>query len=431
MNDFPLTPEPEQSIESVESAESVESVETDSGHTAASEKEFFVAGAPETGAPFAVASLPSKPPHQRGVWVGRIATVVAAAIVGGLAGHFSAPASNPTFSINESSAQPSAATVPGGLSIPTLVTRVEKSVVSIDVKGSGSEDQGTGMIITGDGLVVTNNHVIAAAAQGGTITVTRVGTTKALSATLVGTNPVDDVALLRIDNAHNLPSVTFGNSNKLLVGDGVVAIGNALGLAIGTPTVTSGIVSALGRTVSASSSSSTETLNNMIQTDAAINPGNSGGPLVDGQGDVIGMNTAVAGTLADGSSAQNIGFAIPVSTIKSLLSKLKAGQSVVTHGAFIGVEISTLTAQLQAEYGYKESAGAVVMSVIAGTGAARAGVKQGDLITAINGQNVTGDADVSSVVSVLHPGDTITITIVRGTKKLHLSITLGHVPNGF
>jgi S1-C subfamily serine protease len=287
------------------------------------------------------------------------------------------------------------------------------------------------MIITGDGLVVTNNHVIAAAAQGGTITVTRVGTTKALSATLVGTNPVDDVALLRIDNAHNLPSVTFGNSNKLLVGDGVVAIGNALGLAIGTPTVTSGIVSALGRTVSASSSSSTETLNNMIQTDAAINPGNSGGPLVDGQGDVIGMNTAVAGTLADGSSAQNIGFAIPVSTIKSLLSKLKAGQSVVTHGAFIGVEISTLTAQLQAEYGYKESAGAVVMSVIAGTGAARAGVKQGDLITAVNGQNVTGDADVSSVVSVLHPGDTITITIVRGTKKLHLSITLGHVPNGF
>jgi putative serine protease PepD len=321
--------------------------------------------------------------------------------------------------------------MPGGLSIPSLVTKVDKSVVSIDVKGSGSEDQGTGMIITSDGLVVTNNHVIEAAAQGGTITVTRVGTTKALSATLVGTNPTNDVALLRIDNAHGLPAVTFGKSNALLVGDSVVAIGNALGLAIGTPTVTSGIVSALGRTVTASTSSATETLTGMIQTDAAINPGNSGGPLLDAQGDVIGMNTAVAGTLADGTSAQNIGFAIPVSTIESLLPKLKAGQSVVTHGAFIGVEISTLTAALQAEYGYTESAGAVVMSVIAGTGAAAAGVKQGDLIVAINGQSVASDQDVASVVSVLRPGDVIKASIIRGHKHLKLSITLGHVPNGF
>ncbi len=127
----------------------------------------------------------------------------------------------------------------------------------------------------------------------------------------MGTNPVDDVALIRINNASNLTPVTFGNSNKLEVGDSVVAIGNALGLAAGTPTVTSGIVSALGRTVTAGTDTATETLNNMIQTDAAINPGNSGGPLLDSSGNVIGMNTAVAGTLSDGENSQNIGFAIP------------------------------------------------------------------------------------------------------------------------
>ena len=126
----------------------------------------------------------------------------------------------------------------GGMSIPKLVQKVLPSIVSIEVKGDGEEDQGTGMIISKKGLVVTNNHVIAAAVNGGSITVTRSGTTKSEPATLVGTNPIDDVALIRIDSASNLPAVTFGNSNDLEAGDSVVAIGNALGLAAGTPTVT-------------------------------------------------------------------------------------------------------------------------------------------------------------------------------------------------
>jgi putative serine protease PepD len=314
------------------------------------------------------------------------------------------------------------------MSIPKLVERVQPSVVSIDVKGSGEEDQGTGMIITSNGLVVTNNHVIAAATNGGTITVTRTGSTKSIRATLVGTNPIDDVALIKIQGVSNLPTVIFGNSSDLVAGDAVVAIGNALGLAAGTPTVTSGIVSALGRTVTAGTSSSSETLNNLIQTDAAINPGNSGGPLLDSAGDVIGMNTAVAGTLPDGSSAQNIGFAIPVSTIESLLKSLKAGASVVTHGAFIGVEITTMNSELQAEYGFKVSSGAVVMSVIAGTGAAAGGVKQGDVIVGINGTTVNGDQDVTSIISALHPGDKIKLDIVRGSKHLTLHVTLGSQP---
>jgi S1-C subfamily serine protease len=272
--------------------------------------------------------------------------------------------------------------------------------------------------------------VIAASVPGGTITVTRTGSTKALPATLIGTDPVNDVALIRINGASNLPSVTFGNSNALVVGDSVVAIGNALGLAAGTPTVTNGIVSALGRTVTASSTSSSETLNNLIQTDAAINPGNSGGPLLDAQGDVVGMNTAVAGTLPDGTSAQNIGFAIPVATIETLLKSLKAGQSVVNHGAFLGVEISSMDATLQAEYGFTVNSGAVVMSVVPSSGAANGGIKQGDVIVKINGTSITSAQDVSSVISTLHPGDVVTVKIVRGSKTLTKSVTLGTAPKG-
>ena len=166
----------------------------------------------------------------------------------------------------------------------------------------------------------------------------------------------------------------------------------------------------------------------MIQTDAAINPGNSGGPLLDSEGDVIGMNTAVAGTLPDGTSAQNIGFAIPAATIQSLLKSLMAGESVVNHHAFIGVEIMSNTPTVQAEYRFSISTGAVVMSVIAGAGAASGGVKQGDIIIGINATTINGAQDLTSVLSGLHPGDRITLKVVRGTKRLTLHITLGTQP---
>ena len=376
------------------------------------------------------APLSSQSRSSRSPWSTRVSLLLVAALVGGLAGHFASNSSSSSngVTINAVSSAPGAATLPNGMSIPKLVDRVQPSVVSIDVKGNGEEDQGTGMIISSNGLVVTNNHVIAAAVQSGTITVTRTGSTKSIPAVLVGTNPIDDVALIKVEGVSNLPTVTFGNSNSLVVGDAVVAIGNALGLAAGTPTVTSGIVSALGRTVTAGTTNSTETLDNMIQTDAAINPGNSGGPLLDSSGNVVGMNTAVAGTLADGTNAQNIGFEIPAATIETLLKSLRAGESVVNHGAFIGVEITSMNAELQAEYGFTISTGAVVMSVISGTGAAAGGVKQGDIIVGINGTAITSAQDVSSVISALKPGDVITLRIVRGTKHLTLHVTLGSAP---
>jgi S1-C subfamily serine protease len=377
-----------------------------------------------------LSSQPSVRPAKRSLWSTRVSLLLVAALVGGLAGHYASTSNSGPggVTIDEVTNKPGAGYLPGGMSIPKLINKALPSIVSIDVKGQGGEDQGTGMVINKDGLVITNNHVIAAAVNGGTITVTRTGSTKALPATLIGTNPIDDVALIRINNMSGLKPVTFGNSNDLVVGDAVVAIGNALGLAAGTPTVTSGIVSALGRTVTAGSTSSSETLNNMIQTDAAINPGNSGGPLLDSSGDVIGMNTAVAGTLPDGTSAQNIGFAIPDATIESLLKQLEAGESVVNHGAFIGVEITSMTPSLQQEYGFTVSAGAVVMSVISGTGAAAAGVKQGDVIVGINKSAIGSSQDVGSVVSALRPGDVITLHVVRGKRHLTISVTLGTQP---
>ena len=378
------------------------------------------------------APLASQVRKSRTLWSTRLSLLLVAALVGGLAGHFASPnsSSTPGVTINEVSTSPSAAVLPSGLSIPKLVQNVLPSIVSIDVKGGGTEDQGTGMIISKGGLVLTNNHVIAAAVNGGSISITRSGSTKSQAATLIGTNPIDDVALIQINGASNLPVVTFGNSNALVAGDAVVAIGNALGLAAGTPTVTQGIVSALGRTVTAGTSTSSETLNNMIQTDAAINPGNSGGPLLDSAGDVIGMNTAVAGTLSSGETTQNIGFAIPVATIQSLLKSLMAGESVVNHGAFIGVEIESMTPSLQQQYGFTVSSGAVVMSVIAGTGAASAGVKQGDIIVGINKSTIQSAQDVSSVISALKPGAKVSLHVIRGTQHLTIQVTLGRAPAG-
>ncbi|HEX4083163.1 MAG TPA: trypsin-like peptidase domain-containing protein, partial [Acidimicrobiales bacterium] len=235
---------------------------------------------PPGGGPPASGSS-SGPRRARG-WI--LVAVVAALIGAGVGAGVTAATDNGNNSgvtVEEGTATPGAATLSGNVSIPQLVKKVLPAVVSIDVKSSTEEDEGTGMIISSTGEVVTNNHVIALAETGGSITVTESGTTKKEAAKLVGADPTNDVALLQIQGASGLPTITFGDSNKLLVGDAVVAIGNALGLAAGTPTVTQGIVSALGRTVTAGDSGSvaTERLTNMIQTDAAINPGNSGGPL--------------------------------------------------------------------------------------------------------------------------------------------------------
>jgi putative serine protease PepD len=300
-------------------------------------------------------------------------------------------------------------------------------VVSIESSGAGSQDQGTGMIISADGLVLTNNHVIANAASGGTITVTQSGQTVKEPAALIGRDPGNDVALIQIVNARNLQPVVFAKSRFVEVGTSVVAIGNALGLAAGTPTVTSGIVSALGRAVDASNGSggSVESLTNMIQTDAAINPGNSGGPLLNARGEVIGMNTAVAGSTSDGTSAQNIGFAIPSDHLTDLLAKLQQGGTAVETKAFLGVYLLTMTPQLQQQYGFKTSKGAVIADVNPGSPAEAANLQQGDVIVEANGQAVDTADDLSSIIIGLHPGDKLRLKYVEDGKTLTTTATLG------
>ena len=361
--------------------------------------------------------------------------LVAALVGGAIGAGVTAVADNQNGSgssnavIHESTAAPGAAVLSGNVTIPQLVDRVIPAVVSIDVKSNGSEDQGTGMIITSDGEVITNNHVIELYSQGGntgSITVTEYGQTKALPTTLVGYDQSKDVALLKINNASNLPTVTFGNSSKAVVGDAVVAIGNALGLAAGTPTVTQGIISALGRSVTAGGSGTqTETLQNMIQTDAAINPGNSGGPLIDTSGQVIGMNTAVAGTSSDGTSSQNIGFAIPVATVETLIPALQKGGQSGNGGGYLGVDITTLTPALRQQYGFTPTTGAVILSVVSGSPASKAGLVQGDVIVNIAGTPINTADDLQKVIQKSKPGQTVTITYYVGDSKRTTSATLG------
>jgi S1-C subfamily serine protease len=384
------------------------------------------------GAPSA-ASEPRAPGRFR-AWLP--VAVVAAVIGGGIGAGVTAIADNNSGSnagnavIHESNASPGAAVLSGNVTIPQLVDKVIPAVVSIDVKSNGAEDEGTGMIITSSGEVVTNNHVIELYSEGGgtgTITVTEYGQTKALPSTLIGYDQTKDVALLKINNASNLPTVTFGDSSKAVVGDSVVAIGNALGLSAGTPTVTQGIVSALGRTVTAGGiGTQTETLQNMIQTDAAINSGNSGGPLIDTAGQVIAMNTAVAGTSSDGSSSQNIGFAIPVAQIESLLPQLQKGGQSGNGGGYLGVDITTLTPALRQQYGFTPTSGAVVLSVVSGSPAAKAGLVQGDVIVDINGTAITSSEDLQKAIQNAKAGQSVSITYYVGDSKRTTTATLGN-----
>ena len=359
----------------------------------------------------------------------RITIFLIAALVGGTAGHFAGGDGSSGLTINTSNQHPGGAMLPSGLTIPALVRAVSPSVVSIDVRTPMGEEQGTGMILQANGLVLTNAHVVGGALAGGTVTVTRSGSTSSLPATLVGIDTANDVALIRITNASKLSAITFGESNSLEVGDSVVAIGNALGLAAGTPTVTQGIVSALGRTVTASSGTSSETLSNLIQTDAAINPGNSGGPLLDANGHVIGMNTAVAGTMGDGTNAQNIGFAIPSSKIESLLASLIKGGPITKKHGYLGVQIMTVTPALKEQYGFAVSYGAVVTTVLSGTAAAIAGIEQADIIVQIDSTKIRTAEGVSNFMAQRKAGQTVTVFVYRKGAKITLKATLGLSPN--
>jgi S1-C subfamily serine protease len=263
-----------------------------------------------------------------------------------------------------------------------------------------TQGAGTGTILTADGEVLTNAHVVQGATN---IQVTLNGEDKARTADLVGADTNHDVALLKIRDAKDLPTATLGRSADLRVGDSVVAIGNALDLGK-TPTVTEGIVSALNRSIDEPG----ESITGLIQTDAAINPGNSGGPLVDAQGRVVGVNTAVAG------DAQNIGFALAIDQVKPVLDDLRKGGGTPRGGqtqssaGFLGVSTEDVTGA---------DSGAAVAEVVSGSPADKAGLRPGDVVIAVDGSQIGSSQDLVATVRSHHPGDTISLTWTRGGER--------------
>ena len=277
----------------------------------------------------------------------------------------------------------------------------------------GSQTQaglGSGVIVSPDGYILTNNHVVEGADE---IEVTLTDSRRA-RASVIGTDPDTDLAILKID-LDKLPAIVLGNSDQLAVGDQVLAIGNPFGVG---QTVTSGIVSALGRT-----QLGINTFENFIQTDAAINPGNSGGALVDVNGNLMGINTAI---YSRSGGSMGIGFAIPVSTARLVLDGIvKDGQ--VTRG-WIGVEPSELSPELAETFGVKATEGVIITGVLQDGPAAQAGMRPGDVIVRVEGKNVGNVSELLTAVAALKPGSPAEFHVQRGDKMVELNISPGVRP---
>lgn len=317
-------------------------------------------------------------------------------------------------------------------SIADIASKVTPGVVSIvtEVNTTGffgqtstSTAAGTGMIVTKDGYILTNKHVIEGANK---IQIVLDDGTTYDNVTTVTTDPLNDVAFLKINDVSDLPTVKLGDSKTITAGQQVIAIGNALGQFQNT--ITSGIISGTGRSITATGSdySSSESLNDMIQTDAAINSGNSGGPLVNAAGEVIGINTATS-TGADG-----IGFAIPISSVKGMLKNITANNS--TDRSYIGVYYVNITPDVAKAYNLPVSSGAYVYSqsqysaIVKDGPAAKAGLKEKDIITKVNGIKVGSAGSVSSLIGEYAPGDTVQLTVIRDGKERSINVTLGKCP---
>ena len=370
-------------------------------------------------------AAPAPDPTRRRPWPW-VAVAGAAALVGALAGGGIVAAVDDDGATRPArSSDRNTSVIADPQDIQGVLAKVQPAVVSIRTEAFQERDlfglapssgAGTGMVISPDGEVLTNQHVVAGATS---IRVTLYGETEARDADLVGGDPSADVALLRIRDARGLPTVTLGDSSRLRVGDDVGAIGNALALP-GGPTVTRGIVSALDRSID----SGAEQLNGLIQTDAAINPGNSGGPLVNSQGEVVGINTAVIQN-AGSAFAQNIGLAIAVNRAKPIIEQIRSGRPVVTSRAFLGVSAQTLTPEIRRQFDFGVDEGAVVFEVTPGSPAENAGIRPGDVITRFADKPIETADELVEQVRAGKPGDRVEIVWVRRGEERRETVTLG------
>jgi serine protease DegQ len=269
---------------------------------------------------------------------------------------------------------------------------------------------GSGVIVSAEGYILTNHHVVDGADE---IEVALTDGRKA-NAKVVGSDPETDLAVLKI-SLKDLPAITLGRLENVRVGDVVLAIGNPFGVG---QTVTMGIVSALGR-----SHLGINTFENFIQTDAAINPGNSGGALVDAQGNLLGINTAI---YSRSGGSLGIGFAIPVSTAKQVMESIISTGSV-TRG-WIGVEPQDMTPEIAESFGLDAKEGALIAAVVQGGPADKAGVKPGDVLTSVDGQSITDTTALLNAIAQLKPGADAKMKVIRRGKPTELTVTIGKRP---
>lgn len=357
--------------------------------------------------------------------LGTITAVLVTSFLAGLAGSYA----KDQFVANNSTSQAVTKEYVSNESelVSSIAQEVSPSVVSINVVSSSSSfygpiestGAGTGVIISKDGLVLTNRHVVPEGSD--EIEVILSDGTVYDDVTVIGRDPRSgvDIAFLKINDVDNLSPAILGDSDQLKVGDKVIAIGNALGEF--QTTVTTGIISGRSRPVYASGASGTEYLSNLLQTDAAINPGNSGGPLVDINGQVVGINTAVA-------DAENIGFAIAISDIRGVIDEvLKSGKVVVP---YIGVRYETIDKAYAKEYNLDVTEGAYIRgrgalsAVIANSPADKAGLQEHDIIVKVNDTALDSKNGLGALVGRNSVGDTISLTILRDGQTQNVDVTL-------
>ena len=274
-----------------------------------------------------------------------------------------------------------------------------------------SSGLGSGVIVSADGFILTNNHVVEAADA----MEVALNDGRKFEARLIGRDPETDLAVLKISADAELPSITFAAGTALHVGDVVLAIGNPFGVG---QTVTMGIVSALGR-----SQLGINTFENYIQTDAAINPGNSGGALVDSEGQLVGINTAI---YSRSGGSLGIGFAIPVSIARNVLEQIVA-RGEVTRG-WVGVEIQDITPELAESFGLQDARGALIAGVLRNSPADRAGIRPGDVLVAIGEQSIPDPRAMLDQVAALEPGQKARFRIRRGTEAVDVDVEVGRRP---
>jgi putative serine protease PepD len=402
-----------------------------SGHPLGSNQPPYVPGQPygagqPYGTPYPAVPEAAAPRRRSGRVRMGVAGLVAGALIGGGAGAGVVTLLDDPSGTHASSASAQSVVIQDPKTATTATAAAAKaapSVVTIYVANSSGSGSGSGVVLTEDGYVLTNNHVVTLDSSGAGTVQVRTADGTLYDAKIVGTDPSSDLAVVKLDGVDGLTPATFADSDKVQVGDVAVAIGAPLGL---SNTVTDGIISATGRAVATGSTQNDSTVIDAIQTDAAINPGNSGGALVNGAGEVIGINTAIA-TVASGipggqSESGNIGvgFAIPSNTADRIAKELIENGKATR--AFLGV--SARTASAPGNSG-EVGSGAEIVKVEGGGAADKGGLKVGDVITAVDDRPVTSSTELTAAVRSHAPGDKVTLTVRRGNDTQTIDVTLG------